>query len=118
MYRSVSNVGKMHCGTQTYLSERIATMTCGILDQDHSVYNNSVPGGKQPLVCYGFVVESGKLLGRFSGARDSICCCLVTKLCPNLLQLHGWQPTRLLCPVYFPGRILEGVAISFSGVSP
>jgi len=50
----------MHCGTQTYLSERIDMMTCGILFQDHGMYNDSVLGGKQPLVCYGFLVESGK----------------------------------------------------------
>ena len=30
------------------------------------------------------------------------CCCLVTKLCPILLWLHGLQPIRLLCPD-FPG---------------
>ena len=49
-YRGVSNGGKMYCGTQAYLSERITMQTCGILDQDHTMYNNSMPGGKQPVV--------------------------------------------------------------------
>ena len=40
----------MYCGTQAYLSERITMQTCGILDQDHTMYNNSMPGGKQPVV--------------------------------------------------------------------
>ena len=30
------------------------------------------------------------------------------------LQLHGLQPTRLLCPLNSPGRILEWEAIPFS----
>ena len=33
------------------------------------------------------------------------------------LQLHGLQPTRLLSPWDFPGKILEWVAISFSRAS-
>ena len=32
------------------------------------------------------------------------CCCLVTKLCPTLLQPHVLQPTNLLCPWDFPGK--------------
>ena len=32
----------------------------------------------------------------------------------SLLPLHGLQPTRLLCPWDFPGKILEWVAISYS----
>ena len=104
-YRGVSKGGKMHCGTQAYLSEKITMQTCGILDQDHTMYNNSVPGGKQPLVCYGFLVESGKCQSGCQEPRESICCCcLVTKLCPNLLRIHGLQPTRLLCPTDFPGK--------------
>ena len=95
----------MYCGTQAYLSERITMQTCGILDQDHTMYNNSVPGGKQPLVCYGFLVESGKCQSGCQEPRESICCCcLVAKLCPNLLRIHGLQPTRLLCPTDFPGK--------------
>lgn len=113
----VSAMGEDACGTQTYLSERIATMTCGILNQDHAVYNNSVPSGKQPLVCYGFVVESGKLLVRFSGARDSICCCLVTKLCASFCNCMDGSPRSSLSSV-FPRQNTGGVAISFSGVSP
>ena len=30
------------------------------------------------------------------------CCCLVAKSCSTLLQPHGLQPTRLLCPWDFP----------------
>ena len=33
-----------------------------------------------------------------------VCWCLVTKSCPALLQPHGLQPTRLLCPWDFPGK--------------
>ena len=40
--------------------------------------------------------------------------CLVTKLCLTLLQPHGLQPTRLLCPWDFPCKNMEWVAISFS----
>ena len=32
------------------------------------------------------------------------CYCLVTKLCPTLLQPHGLSPARLLCPWDFPGK--------------
>ena len=32
------------------------------------------------------------------------CYCLVTKLCLTLLQPHGLQPTRLLCPWNSPGK--------------
>ena len=32
------------------------------------------------------------------------CCRLVPKSCPTLLQPHGLQPTRLLCPWDFPGK--------------
>ena len=95
----------MYCGTQAYISEKITMQTCGILDQDHTMYNNSVPGGKQSLVCYGFLVGSGKCQSDCQESRESICCCcLVTKLCPNLLHIHGLQPTRLVCPTDFPGK--------------
>ena len=33
-----------------------------------------------------------------------IYCCLVPKLCPTLLQPHGLQPTRHICPWDFPGK--------------
>ena len=36
-----------------------------------------------------------------------ICCCLVAKSCLTLLQPHGSQPTRLLCPWDFPGKNTE-----------
>ena len=42
------------------------------------------------------------------------CCCLAAKSCPTLLQSHGLQPARLLCPWNFQARILEWVAISYS----
>ena len=32
------------------------------------------------------------------------CYCLVVKSCPTLLQPHGLQHTRLLCPWDFPGK--------------
>ena len=32
------------------------------------------------------------------------CCCSVAKLCPALLQPHGLQTARLLCPWDFPGK--------------
>ena len=35
----------------------------------------------------------------------------------NSLWPHGLQPTRLLCPWNFPGKILERVAISYTRVS-
>ena len=101
-------------------------MTCRILFQDHAMYNDSVPGGKQPLVCYGFLVESGKCQSGCQEPRESICCCcLVTKLCPNLLRIHGLQPTRLLCPWDFPGKnigvgyhsLLQGI-FSTQGSNP
>ena len=57
------------------------------------------------LWCYAFLVESGKCQSGCQEPRESICCCcLVTKLCPNLLHIHGLQPTRLLCPTDFPGK--------------
>ena len=41
-------------------------------------------------------------------------CCLVTESCLTLLQCHGLQPTRYLCPWDFPGKNTRVVAISFS----
>ena len=32
------------------------------------------------------------------------CCCLVTRLCLTLLQPHGLEPTRLLCPWDFSDK--------------
>ena len=32
------------------------------------------------------------------------CCCLIAKSCSPLLQPHGLQPARLLCPWDFPGE--------------
>ena len=34
----------------------------------------------------------------------NICCCLVSKSCPALLQPHGRQHARLLCPWDFPDK--------------
>ena len=39
--------------------------------------------------------------------------CSVTQETDSL-QLHGLQPTRLLCPWYFPGKKAEGGAIPSS----
>ena len=41
-----------------------------------------------------------------------ICCCLVAKWCLTLLQFHGLQPARLLCPQDFPGKN-TGVGCNF-----
>ena len=47
-----------------------------------------------------------------------VCVCAVCLLrysvMSNSLLPHGLQPIRLLCPWNFPGKILEGVAISYS----
>ena len=40
-------------------------------------------------------------------------CCIVNRLCPNLLLIQGLQPARLLCPCS-QARILEWIAIPFS----
>ena len=34
-------------------------------------------------------------------------CCLVTKSCLTLSQLHGLKPTRILGPWDFPGKTTE-----------
>ena len=39
---------------------------------------------------------------------EDVHACSVTKLCPSLLQSHGLQPTRLLCPWDFPGKNTGG----------
>ena len=39
---------------------------------------------------------------------EDVRACSVTKLCPSLLQSHGLQPTRLLCPWDFPGKNTGG----------
>ena len=39
---------------------------------------------------------------------------LVTKWCLTLLQLHGIEPSRLLCPWDFPGKSTRVGCISFS----
>ena len=38
------------------------------------------------------------------GQPESLCCCLVIKSSPTLLQPHGLRPTRLHCPWDFPGK--------------
>ena len=37
----------------------------------------------------------------------SVVVCLVAQPCLTLLQPHGLQPARLLCPWYFPGKNTE-----------
>ena len=34
----------------------------------------------------------------------SCCCCKVTSVVSNSVRPHRWQPTRLLCPWYSPGK--------------
>ena len=84
------------------------------------MYNTTMPGGKQSLACYAFPVESGKCQSGCQEPRESICCCcLVTKLCPNLLHIHGLQPTRLLCPKDFPGKnTVVGGRFLYQGLFP
>ena len=41
-------------------------------------------------------------------------CCLVAKSYSTLLQPHGLEPTRFLCPWDLKARILVWAAISFS----
>ena len=41
-----------------------------------------------------------------------LCCCLVAQSCLILLQLHGLQTARLLCPYNFPGNN-PGVGCNF-----
>ena len=49
-------------------------------------------------------------------------CSLVAKLCPALLQPHGLQPARLLCPLDFPDKntrvgchfLLQGIFLTQS----
>ena len=48
----------------------------------------------------------------FATHKVSWCCCLVSKLCPTLLQPHGLQPARLLCPWDFLGKNI-GVGCPF-----
>ena len=40
--------------------------------------------------------------------KPVICCCLVAKSCPTLLQPRGQQPTTLFCPWDFPGKNTGG----------
>ena len=48
-----------------------------------------------------------------------ILCCLVVKSCPSLLQPHGLEPARLLCPWNSPGKNI-GVGCHFllQGIFP
>ena len=49
----------------------------------------------------------------------SCCCCLVVKSCPTLLQPHGQQPARLLCPWNFPSnKTGEGCHFLLQGIFP
>ena len=50
----------------------------------------------------------------WSDRKLHICCCLVTKLCLNLLQPHGCRPLGSSVHGISQARILEWVAISFS----
>ena len=58
-------------------------------------------------------------------SRQSPQCCLGAKLCPSLLQPHGLQPARLLCPWDSPGKntgvgchaLLQGIFPS-QGLNP
>ena len=58
------------------------------------------------LDCH-FTAESpGKPKYIFSLPETTMCCCcyLLAKWCPILLQPHGQQPTRVLCPWNSPGK--------------
>ena len=47
-----------------------------------------------------FIIVSSKCVSQIA----VVCCCLVTKSCPTLLQSHELRPTRLLCPWDFQGK--------------
>ena len=49
------------------------------------------------------VYGGGVVLSNFLLVFSS-CFCLFSKSCLTLLQLHGLQPARLLCPWNFPGN--------------
>ena len=51
----------------------------------------------------------------WSDRKLHICCCLVTKLCLNLLQPHGCRPLGSSVHGISQARILEWVAISSRG---
>ena len=50
-------------------------------------------------------------------AHWSLCCCLIARSRPTLLQPHGLGPTTLLCPCDFPGKNMQVGCHFFSKVS-
>ena len=63
-------------------------------------------------------VLMGKVLSPRIFLFKNAFCCLVAKLCPTLLQPHGLQPPRPLCPPTSQARILEWVAFPSPGALP
>ena len=65
-----------------------------------------------------FQVVNTCTTSKFKRLKNS-CCWLVTKSCPPLLQPHGLQPTRLLCPWNFPGKNTGmGCQLLLQGIFP
>ena len=64
-------------------------------------------------ISFSFTYEFPSLVLVFQDSNLFCCCFLITKSCLTLLRSHRLQHARLLCPWYFPARILEWFAISF-----
>ena len=65
-----------------------------------TVKQNHFPKGIVIMSLLFFKIVSSKCISQIA----VVCCCLVTKSCPALLQPHELRPTRLLCPWDFPGK--------------
>ena len=65
------------------------------VDSSHTV------GGNINWSCH---IENTWRLLKILKLERSGCCCLVTKLCPTLLQSHGLYSARLLCRWDFPAK--------------
>ena len=81
-----------------YLGKDIQLNCSALLNEKDVIYwhtpgnNKSDPNvheGNMTRIRYGYVIY---------------CCCSATKSCLSVLQLHGLQCARLLCPWDFPGK--------------
>ena len=67
------------------------------------------------LICLIFLLNQTT----FFTSEYFVCCCLVTKLCPTLLQPQGLKPTRLLCPWDVPRQgYWRGLSFPSPGIKP
>ena len=110
-------VPKTVCELNFYISDRF-TDTKAVFIRGHAKITSSsllYLYSLGLLICLIFLLNQTT----FFTSQYFVCCCLVTKSCPTLLQPQGLQPTRLPCPWDFLRQEYQsGLSFPSPGIKP